>query len=80
MVINVFLCKKAQEIIAKRIMKEDKISKKSYLIYFIFAITLFAANQGLFMFFKDPNLFEKIGASRQLNIVELKEWGNHRYN
>ena len=68
MIINVFLCKKAQEIIAKRVMKEPKISKQTYAIYIIFAITLFCVNQGVFMFFKDPNLYEKIGASRRLNM------------
>ena len=30
------------------------------------------------MFFKDDNLYQKIGASRRLNIVELKQWGNQR--
>jgi len=30
------------------------------------------------MFFKDPNLYEKIGAPRRLNIVELKSWGTMR--
>ena len=79
MIINIFLCKKAQDIIGKRIMKEEKISSKSYLIYFVFAILLFTANQGIFLFFKDANLYEKIGAPRRLNIKELKEWGNDRY-
>lgn len=72
MIINIFLCKKAQDIIAKRVMKEENISKQSYLIYVIFAITLFSVNQGVYMFFKDDNLYQKIGASRILNIVELK--------
>lgn len=57
MIINIFLCKKAQEIIAKRVMKEDKLSKKSYLIYVVFALTLFAVNQSVYMFFKNDNLY-----------------------
>jgi hypothetical protein len=57
MIINIFLCKKAQDIIAKRVMKEENISKQSYLIYVIFAITLFSVNQGVYMFFKDDNLY-----------------------
>lgn len=75
MIINIFLCKKAQEIIGKRVMKEEKLSKKSYIIYVVFALTLFIVNQSVYMFFKDQNLYEKIGASRMLNIVELKAWG-----
>lgn len=78
MIINIFLCKKAQEIIAKRVVKEEKISKQSYLIYVVFALTLFFVNQGVYMFFKDHNLYEKIGAPRRLNIVELKDWGKQR--
>ena len=76
--INIFLCRKAQEIISKRVMKEEKISKKSYLIYIVFALTLFMVNQSVFLFFKDDNLYQKIGAPRKLNIVELKEWGKFR--
>ena len=69
MAINIFLCRKAQEIISKRVMKEEKISKKSYLIYVVFALTLFMVNQSVFMFFKDDNLYQQIGAPRKLNIV-----------
>ncbi len=78
MIINIFLCKKAQDMISKRVMKEEKLSKKSYLIYVIFAFMLFMVNQSIYMFFKDDNLYQKIGASRRLNIVELKQWGNQR--
>ena len=71
MVINMFLCGKAQKIIANRVMKEEKISKTSYLIFVVFALFLFLTNQTTFMFFKDPNLYEKIGAPRRLTIGEL---------
>ena len=57
MIINIFLCKKAQEIIGKRVMKENKPTKKSYAIYIAFAITLFLVNQSIYMFFKDYNLY-----------------------
>lgn len=60
-------------------LKEEKVSTKSYLVFIVFAITLFLVNQTIFMFFKDYNLYEKIGAPRKLNIVELKSWGTMRH-
>jgi hypothetical protein len=57
MLINLFLCNQAQKMIGKRVMSEDKLSKKTIMIYIVFAITLFAVNQSLFMYFKDPNLY-----------------------
>ena len=76
--VNIFLCKKAQDIIGKRMVKEEKISAKSYAVFIVFAVTLLLVNQSLFMFFKDYNLYEKIGAPRKLNAVELKSWGTLR--
>lgn len=75
MFINIFLCDRAQKIISKRVIKEEKISRVSYLIFAGFALALLAVNQATFMFFKDPNLYEQIGASRRLSILELKKWG-----
>lgn len=75
MIINVFLCNQAQKIISKRIMTEENISRKTIMTYVVFAITLFLVNQSIFMFFKDYNLYETLGVSRSLNIVELKKWG-----
>lgn len=57
MFINVFLCNQVQKMISKRVMSEDKLSKKTIMIYVVFAITLFVVNQSLFMYFKDPNLY-----------------------
>ena len=38
-------------------MKEEKTSKTSYFVFFIFAIILFGINQGFYFYFKDPNLY-----------------------
>jgi hypothetical protein len=69
MLINVFLCNQVQKIISKRVVSEEKVTKKSLLIYLVFAITLFMVNQGLFFYFKDHNIYESLGVSRSLNIV-----------
>ena len=72
MAINIFLCNQAQSMIGKRMAKEQNPSVKSYLIFIIFAIILFTVNQTSYMFFKDYNLYEKLGVARSLSIGELK--------
>jgi len=59
MIMNLVLCNYAQKKIAKLSMKrEGKRSLKSYLVFILFAVLLFALNQAVFFFFKTPNLYQ----------------------
>ena len=37
-------------------------------------LILLTVNIGTFKFFKDTNLYEKIGVSRKMSTLEIKEW------
>ena len=68
MVINIFVCRKGMQIIAKMAIKSDKIEKKALLTFIVFALILFLLNQGAFMFFKDKNIYESLGVNRRMSI------------
>lgn len=56
-----YVCKKGQDIIAANTMKNDKITFKSYLTFITLAVILIGLNQSAYFFFKNYNLYEKVG-------------------
>lgn len=69
MAINMFVIKKGQEIIAANTMKSDKITFKSLLTFISLAVILIGLNQTAYFFFKNHNLYEKVGASRRFSLM-----------
>lgn len=78
MMMNIFLCKKAQEIIARETLKSDKVGLRALSIFVVFALLLFSINQGAFFYFKDANLYQQLGVRRSMGIADLKEWGSQQ--
>jgi len=62
MMINMYVCRKGQEIISNYTVKNDKITFKAYLMFIALVVVLLGVNQSIYFFFKNDNLYQKVGA------------------
>jgi hypothetical protein len=74
MVVNMVIWKKGSSVLISNVMKNDKVTYKSYLLFIIFVAIIIIINHLLFFYFKNPNLYELVGASRKLSLIELKQF------
>ena len=74
MALNIFLCRKGQEMIAKAVVRQDRVTLKTVLYFVLLATVLFLVNQELYFYFKNPNLYQQLGVPRSMTIPELKQW------
>lgn len=75
MALNIFLCRKGQEIIAKATVRQDRTTLRTFLYFALLASILFIVNQELYFYFKNPNLYQKLGLPRSMTIQQMKQWG-----
>ena len=57
MALNIFLCRKGQEIIAKAVVRQDRTTLRTLLYFALLATLLFVLNQELYFYFKNPNIY-----------------------